>query len=104
MRLFEFSDIDPLRVKLVAVPSQLATQTEPMTADEFLTVLNKNSIALDKRDLFDIVKKDPLRNIIADVSDDKVIFKGQEDDLEGQEQGPDENEKIRQQMASKQVK
>ena len=104
MRLFEFSDIDPLRVKLVAVANQLATQTEPMTADEFLTVLNKNSIALDKRDLFDIVKKDPLRNIIADVSDDKVIFKGQEDDLEGQEQGPDENEKIRQQMASKQVK
>jgi hypothetical protein len=104
MRLFEFSDADPLRVKLVAVANQLATQTEPMTADEFLTVLNKNGISLDKRDLFDIVKKDPLVNIIADVSDDKVIFRGQEDNIEGQEQGPDENEKIRQQMASKQVK
>ena len=103
MRLFEFSDIDPLRVKLVAVASQLATQTEPMTADEFLTVLNKNGIALDKRDLFDIVKKDPLRNIIANISDDKVIFKGQENDVEGQEQSPDENEKNRQQMASKQI-
>jgi len=104
MRLFEFSDADPLRVKLVAVASQLSTQTEPMTADEFLTVLNKNGISLDKRDLFDIVKKEPLKNIIADVSDDKVIFRGQENDLEGQEQGPDENEKIRQQMANKQVK
>ena len=103
MRLFEFSDIDPLRVKLVAVASQLATQTEPMTADEFLTVLNKNGIALYKLDLFDIVKKDPLRNIIANISDDKVIFKGQENDVEGQEQSPDENEKIRQQMASKQI-
>jgi len=104
MRLFEFSDADPLRVKLVAVASQLSTQTEPMTADEFLTVLNKNGISLDKRDLFDIVEKEPLKNIIADVSDDKVIFRGQENDLEGQEQGPDENEKIRQQMANKQVK
>jgi hypothetical protein len=101
MRLFEFSDADPLRVKLVAVANQLATNTEPMTADEFLTVLNKNGISLDKRDLFDIVKKEPLKNIIADVSDDKVIFRGQENDIEGQEQGPDENKKIRQQMASK---
>jgi hypothetical protein len=104
MRLFEFSDADPLRVKLVAVANQLSTSTDPMTADEFLTVLNKNGISLDKRDLFDIVKKEPLKNIIANVSDDKVIFRGQENDTEGQEQSPDENEKIRQQMASKQVK
>lgn len=104
MRLFEFSDADPLRVKLVAVANQLSTSTEPMSTDEFLTVLNKNGIALDKADLFDIVKKDPLVNIISDVNDNQVTFKGQENDIEGQEQGPDENEKIRQQMASKQVK
>jgi hypothetical protein len=104
MRLFEFSDADPLRVKLVAVANQLATSTEPMSTDEFLTVLNKNGISLDKADLFDIVKKDPLVNIISDVNDNQVTFKGQEDDIEGQEQSPDENEKIRQQMASKQVK
>jgi len=104
MRLFEFSDADPLRVKLVAVANQLATSTEPMSTDEFLTVLNKNGISLDKADLFDIVKKDPLVNIISDVNDNQVTFKGQEDDTEGQEQSPDENEKIRQQMASKQVK
>ena len=104
MRLFEFSDADPLRVKLVAVANQLATSTEPMSTDEFLTVLNKNGISLDKADLFDIVKKDPLVNIVSDVNDNQVTFKGQEDDIEGQEQSPDENEKIRQQMASKQVK
>jgi hypothetical protein len=103
MRLFEFSDVDPLRVKLVAVANQLSTSTEPMSTDEFLTVLNKNGIALDKADLFDIVKKDPLVNIIADVNDNQVTFKGQENDIEGQEQGPDENEKIRQQMASKAI-
>ena len=104
MRLYEFSDNDPLRVKLVAVASQLQSTDEPMSTDEFLTVLNKNGISLDKSDLFDIVKKDPLKNVVANISNDEVIFKGQEGDVtQGVEQQPDENEKIRQQMASKQT-
>ena len=103
MRLYEFSDADPLRVKLTAVANQLSTQDEPMTAEEFLTVLNKNGITVDKADLFNMIKKDPLRNIIKDIEKDKIIFKGQKNDSEGQEQGPDENEKIRQQMASKAI-
>jgi hypothetical protein len=104
MRLFEFSDTDPLRVKLVAVTNQLKSSNEPMSTDEFLTVLNKNGISLDKADLFDMVKKEPLNNIIANVSDDTVTFKGQEGDMgTAVDQSQDENEKIRQQMASKQI-
>jgi ribosomal protein L12E/L44/L45/RPP1/RPP2 len=104
MRLFEFSDNDPLRIKLTAVANQLSTQNEPMTTDEFLTVLNKNGITVDKADLFNMIKQDPLKNIIKDIEKDTVVFKGQEQDTEGAEQGSDENEKIRQQMASKQIK
>ena len=103
MRLFEFSDNDPLRIKLTAVANQLSTQNEPMTTDEFLTVLNKNGITVDKADLFNMIKQDPLKNIIKDIEKDTVVFKGQEQDTEGAEQGPDENEKIRQQMASKAI-
>ena len=104
MRLFEFSDTDPLRVKLVAVTNQLKSINEPMSTDEFLTILNKNGISLDKADLFDMVKKEPLSNIIADISDDTVTFKGQEGDMgTAVDQSQDENEKIRQQMASKQI-
>jgi hypothetical protein len=104
MRLFEFSDADPLRVKLVAVASQLQSTSEPMSTDEFLTVLNKNGISLDKTDLFDIVQKEPLKNVVANINDDEVIFKGQEGDVtQGAEQQPDENERIRQQLASKQA-
>jgi len=103
MRLFEFSQDDPLRVKLVAVTNQLKSQNEPMSTDEFLTVLNKNGISLDKADLFDMVQKDPLVNIIADISDDKVVFKGQEGDSGSPDSiidaSQDENEKVRQQMA-----
>jgi hypothetical protein len=104
MRLFEFSDADPLRVKLVAVTNQLKSINEPMTTDEFLTILNKNGISLDKADLFDMVKKEPLNNIIANVSDDTVTFKGQEGDMDTAiDQSQDENEKIRQSMAQKQI-
>jgi hypothetical protein len=103
MRLYEFSDADPLRIKLTAVANQLSTQDEPMTTDEFLTVLNKNGITVDKADLFNMIKQNPLKNIIKDIEKDTVIFKGQEHELDGQEQGPDENEKIRQQMASKAI-
>ena len=104
MRLFEFSDTDPLRVKLVAVTNQLKSINEPMSTDEFLTILNKNGISLDKADLFNMVKKEPLSNIIADISDDTVTFKGQEGDMgTAVDQSQDENEKIRQQMASKQI-
>ena len=104
MRLFEFSDSDPLRVKLVAVTNLLKSINEPMSTDEFLTILNKNGISLDKADLFDMVKKEPLSNIIADISDDTVTFKGQEGDMgTAVDQSQDENEKIRQQMASKQI-
>jgi hypothetical protein len=104
MRLFEFSDADPLRVKLVAVTNQLKSINEPMTTDEFLTILNKNGISLDKADLFDMVKKEPLSNIIADISDDTVTFKGQEGDVDtAVDQSQDENEKIRQGMAQKQI-
>lgn len=103
MRLFEFSDNDPLRIKLTAVANQLSTQNEPMTTDEFLTVLNKNGITVDKADLFNMIKQNPLKNIIKDIEKDTVVFKGQERDTEGAEQGPDENEKIRQQMASKAI-
>lgn len=104
MRLFEFSDSDPLRVKLVAVTNQLKSTNEPMSTDEFLTVLNKNGISLDKSDLFDMVKKEPLNNIIANISDDTVTFKGQEGDMDtAVDQSQDENEKIRQSMAQKQI-
>jgi hypothetical protein len=108
MKLFEFADNDPLRVKLVAVTNQLkerlAGQSATMSTDELLNFLKQNNVVLDKSDLFDIVKKDPLKNIIHNVNKDEVVFKGQEGAEEmGSEPGADENEKIRQQLASKQT-
>ncbi len=106
MKLFEFADDDPLRVKLTAVTSQLKQFQEqsdfPLSTDDFLKILRKHGISLDKSDLFDIVKKEPLKNVISDVNDQEVTFRGQESPEI--EQGPDENEKVRSQMASKALK
>lgn len=102
MRLFEFADDDPLRVKLAAVASQLkADSAEPMPLDKFLEILRSNGISIDEDDVFDIIKKEPLMNIIQDIEDKQVVFKGQGGDFENP--GPDENEKIRQSLASKQA-
>ena len=106
MKLFEFADDDPLRVKLTAVTSQLKQfqgQSDfPLSTDDFLKILRKHGISLDKSDLFDIVKKEPLKNVISDVNDQEVTFKGQESPEI--EQGPDENEQVRSQMAKKALK
>lgn len=103
MRLFEFADDDPLRVKLAGVASQLKADTsEPMPLDQFLEILRSNGISIDEDDVFDIIKKEPLVNIVQDIEDKQVVFKGQQGDF-GEEPGPDENEKIRQSLASKQA-
>jgi hypothetical protein len=109
MRLFEFADDDPLRVKLTGVAMQLKTQAEesgqPMPLDEFLGILNDNGISVDPSDVFDLIKKEPLVNIVDSIENKQVVFKGMPGtDIEGDEQGePGENEKILQQMASKQT-
>ena len=83
MRLFEFQLDDPLRVKLVAASNQLKSKMEESGADEpmsttaFLSLLrDKYDITIDKSDIYDMIKKDPLRNIIDSIEDDKIIFKG----------------------------
>lgn len=84
MFLFELSN-DPLRVKLITVVDQLKTDLEkegnrkPETVDEFLKYLQKYDITLDQNDLFDMIKKPPLKNIIHNIKNKKIIFKGYEE-------------------------
>jgi hypothetical protein len=108
MRLFEFASSDPLRVKLTSVVSQLKSRymdtnsVEPPSVDTLLALLKKNDIIISKSDLFDMIKKEPLVNIIKDVKQNNVIFKGMkphEDNMPD-----DDSEKIVSKMASKALK
>lgn len=90
MFLFEFSD-DPMVTRLIAVTDQLKTDLEknkkkkPETLDEFLAYLRKYDITLDQNDLFKMIKKPPLKNIISDIKNKRIIFRGYEEPKEPKE-------------------
>jgi hypothetical protein len=107
MKLFEFVDDDPLRVKLTAVCSQLKDQViksgKTLSTDEFIAKLQQHGISLDPSDLFDLIKKEPLKNIIADISGHTVIFKGQSGEMDvGSDE--DKNRETISNMAKKALK
>ena len=110
MKLFEFADDNPLRVKLVAVVSQLKSRMqdtnnqEPMSTDAFLNLLKQNGVDIDISDLYDMVKKDPLVNIIKNINRHQVVFKGQESGDEESDLQPGENEKTLEKMAKSAMK
>ena len=107
MRLFELSNPNPLLVRLVAVTSQLTSEIDSgdqhsdWSVDELLQYYKDNDIILAKQDLYDMIKKPPLKNKIENIQGDKVIFKGQDSPIEPDE---DENSKVIDQMAHKAMK
>jgi hypothetical protein len=107
MYLFEFSNPDPLVVRLVAVTSQLTSdidsgdQHPDWTVDELLDYYKSNDIIIDKSDLYNMIKKPPLKNKISNIQGDNVIFKGQETITEPDEE---DSKKVVNQMAHKALK
>jgi hypothetical protein len=82
MRLYEFTGSNPMVTKLVAVADQLKSDLEKGEADsnmslpDFLQYLKKYDIIYDKTDLYDMIKKLPLKNLISNIQGDKIVFKG----------------------------
>lgn len=106
MRLYEFVNTNTLVPKLVAVSDQLKSDLDSevvdseMTVNEFLKYLQKYDITVDKLDLYNMIKKPPLKHLIQNIQGDQVIFKGI-GSPEGEEQNPDEKAKIVKSMADK---
>lgn len=103
MRLFELVRPDPLITKLVAVSDQLKTELDQdqsktdMSVNQFLEYLQKYDITIDKADLFNMIKKPPLKNIIDNIQGDNVVFKG----FAEPEIPDDQQQQVVQQMAKK---
>lgn len=106
MRLYEFFDTSSLVSKLVAVTDQLKNDLENQTVEsemsvsEFLNYLQKYDITVDKLDLYNMIKKPPLKNLIQNIQGDRLIFKGMSSSGE-EDQTPDEQQKIVKSMADK---
>lgn len=102
MYLYEFDDTKPIATKIVAATDQLKKDVESgavqnWTLDELLNYFQKYDVILDPTDLYNMLKKDPLKQVVSNIQGDSVVFKGQE-----QPEAPkDENQKIVKQMADK---
>lgn len=108
MRLFEIEETDPIVTRLVAITDQLKTDLEnkevgpEFSLDQLLKYFADYDIVLDKSDLYNMIKKPPLKGLIANIQGDNVIFKGQEGSGDGAPE--DEQQKIVAQMANKAAK
>lgn len=83
MRLYEFAN--PIITRLVAITDQLQNDLdqqevgEEMSTDQLLDYLASYDIVVDKQDLYNMIKKPPLNNVISNIQGDNIIFKGYED-------------------------
>lgn len=107
MFLREFTEPDPILIKLVGITSQLKSDIDggkippEWTVDELLSYFNENGIVLGKDTLYDAIKQPPMNKFIKNIQGDKVIFKGQQEEMTP---SPDENQKVVQQMAKSAMK
>lgn len=105
MRLYEFTETDPIVTRLVAITDQLQNDLDnkevgpEMTVDQLLQYFSNYDIVVDRTDLYNMIKKPPLKNVISNIQGDSITFKGEEAD---QNVAPeDENQKVVAQMANK---
>lgn len=103
MRLYEFAD--PIVTRLVAITDQLKNDLDTnevgpeMSTDQLLDYLASYDIVVDKTDLYNMIQKPPLKNVISNIQGDDVVFKGYETSGEVEPQG--DSEKIVAKMANK---
>lgn len=99
-----------MQVKLTGIISQLhgrlndTATKEPLSLKSLLSILNKNGISLSSEQFRNMIKSEPLSNLIADVKGDDVIFKGDEmpdSDVESPDQTTDTLDKMAHRAAKK---
>lgn len=104
MRFFEFDGPDPLLTKIVTVSDQLKSlvdkgSAKDWTLDQLISYFQKYDVSLDKKDMYNMIKKPPLNDVITNIQGDKVIFKNDDQIEASPDQG--DNQKIVKSMADK---
>lgn len=83
MFLSEIAEPSPKITRLVTVVDQLKTDLDngkiksEWTVDQLLNYFRKYDIIIDKTDLYKMIAKPPLKNVISNIQGEKVVFKGQ---------------------------
>lgn len=103
MRLYELASADPEIVSLIALSNQIRYDLDHdkldtnVSVEQLLKYFRKFDVNIGKKDLYNLIKQPPLKSIISNIKNDKVIFKG----YESIEQPKDISKKIVQKMANK---
>ena len=83
MRLYELDPQNALATKIVAATDQLKNDLEKgkvqpnWTLDKLLDYFQNCDIILDPKDLYNMIKQPPLKNVISNIQGNNVVFKGQ---------------------------
>lgn len=115
MYLFEFDQNSAEITKIVALTNQLKDDVDSgeinpdqYTVDELLNYFQNYDVILDKSDLYNMIKTDPLKSVVSNINGDQIEFKGHEKapepESEPQEEPEDENKKTVAKMAKSAMK
>lgn len=108
MRLFEFDGDPELNIKLTVAADKLKSILDAgkldsgMTTNQLLDFFNKYDLIIDVEDLYSMYSLPPLNKVIANINDDNVVFKGQDDSLDPNKES--EQEKTVEKMAKSALK
>lgn len=87
MRLFELDDTKSMATTIVAISNQLKSGLDSnkidrknYTLDKLLSYFYDYGIIIGKDDLFSMIKKDPLKQVISNIQGQKVVFTGHEEE------------------------
>lgn len=112
MKIFEIlkeSDVsdNALPVKLTAIVSQIHSSSrdqgfkKPFSLKAMLNKLRDNDISLSAQQFREMIEEDPLKNLIANVKGDDIIFKGDKDSSNDELETPDANTNTLDKMAKR---
>lgn len=111
VRLFEFDtssvDDNSMRIKLTGIISQIHAKSKdqgfkkPYSLTALLNILSDAGIPLDEEQFREMVKEDPLKNLISNIKGNKVIFKGDADSDDSEMEEPDADTNVLDKMAKR---
>lgn len=88
MKLYEFEDIDRDAIRLTGIISQMLSRIEDTgfkkeyNLKSLLNTLSERGYDIDREEFLDMIKNPPLKNIIANIKGDRVIFRGAEEETD----------------------
>ena len=85
MRIYEFNQDSATVSKIIALANQLKQELDQgnnpneFSTDDLLDYFQQSDVILDRNDLYNLIKVQPLKSVIRNIQGDAVVFKGQDE-------------------------